>query len=84
MEDQVAHRSLFWPIVLIGVGIALLLSNLGLLAITQATVAKLWPVGLIALGLRALTEHRSPAWSAASGVAASLVLLLVSPMLGLA
>ncbi|MHB1293885.1 MAG: LiaF transmembrane domain-containing protein [Anaerolineae bacterium] len=87
MEEQVVHRSLFWPIVLIGVGVVWLLANLGALAVTHATLAHLWPIGLIALGLDALTERRAPAWGAAVGlvtVVAVLALLLAGPTLGLA
>ncbi len=46
---------LFWPIILIGVGSILLLSNLGVITGNPwATVFQLWPVLLIALGLEIL------------------------------
>jgi hypothetical protein len=52
--------SLFWPILLIGVGTFLLLERLGLLpAGMWAALAQLWPVLLILLGLDMLIGRRS-------------------------
>lgn len=44
------------PLVMLTVGVALLLSNLGY--VRFASVWKLWPVVLIAIGLNALTSRR--------------------------
>lgn len=67
--------SLFWPIALIGLGVLLLLSNMGLIPATGwAVLWRLWPIALIALGLDVLIGRRSIAGAIASGV---LILLLV-------
>lgn len=80
-------RSLFWPIVLIGVGIIWLLSNLGLIAdFSIGLLLRLWPVILIVIGLDILFGRRWPALSALIGVATValvVVLLLFAPQLGL-
>ena len=42
------YRSMFWPVILIGVGVIWLLSNLGLLpAASIAWLLNLWPLILI-------------------------------------
>lgn len=51
--------SVFGPIVMLTVGAALLLKNLGYVKLES--IWKLWPVILIALGLNALFAHRSKA-----------------------
>lgn len=51
--------SFFGPLVMLTVGAALLLQNLGYLR--MSSVWKLWPVILIALGLNALFANRSKA-----------------------
>ncbi len=57
MEDQTDKKprrrgSLFWPLLLIAVGIFLLLDNVGVLkGDTWATIISLWPVLLIVIGL---------------------------------
>ncbi|MBN1249555.1 MAG: hypothetical protein JXC32_17975 [Anaerolineae bacterium] len=67
--------SLFWPIALIGLGVLLLLSNMGLIPATSwAVLWRLWPIALIALGLDVLIGRRSIAGAIAGGV---LILLLV-------
>jgi len=57
------HRpSLFWPIVLIGVGLILLLSNMGVITGNPwPVVLNLWPVLLIVAGLDILLGRRTPA-----------------------
>ena len=68
-------HSLFWPIALIGAGVLLLLSNMGLIPATGwAVLWRLWPIALIALGLDVLIGRRSVAGAIASGV---IILLLV-------
>ena len=70
---------LFWPIVLIGVGAILLLSNLGVIkGDPWAIIFQLWPVLLIALGLEILFG-RSTGWGAV--VSALLGLALVGSVL---
>lgn len=77
------HRhapSLFWPMALIGLGVVLLLSNMGLIPATGwAVLWRLWPIGLIALGLDVLIGRRSVAAAIASGV---LILVLIGTAIG--
>jgi hypothetical protein len=88
MDNRSRYRSLFWPIVLIGVGIIWLLANLGLLpGQNLAILARLWPLLLIAVGLDLLIGRRVPLIGALIGlgtVAVVIALLLVGPGLGLA
>ena len=78
---QAAHRkhrrapSFFWPIILIGAGLALLLSNLGYLPWQSwRALWRLWPLLLIGLGIDVLIGRRSMLGSIVSGV---LLLLLI-------
>jgi hypothetical protein len=60
MEERHHHRSLIWPILLVGAGILLLLNNLGYLPWDiWGTLWRLWPVLLIAAGLELIIGHRS-------------------------
>lgn len=56
------HRhtpSLFWPVILIGTGVILLLSNMGLLAVDAlAVIWRLWPVIFIVIGIDILFGRR--------------------------
>ncbi len=82
------YRSLFWPLVLIGVGVVWLLGNLGLISgANLAVLFRLWPLLLIAIGLDLLFGRQSPAVGALIGVGTVIVviaLMLVGPGLGLA
>ena len=61
--------SFFWPLVLIGAGVLLLLSNLGYLSWSSWNVLlRLWPVLLIALGIDVLFGRRSIAGAVISGL----------------
>lgn len=51
--------SIFGPLIMLTVGAALLLKNLGYLKLES--IWKLWPVILIALGLNSLFAHRAKA-----------------------
>jgi hypothetical protein len=66
------HRpSLFWPIVLIGVGLIFLLNNAGVIQGNPwALIWRLWPVLLIVIGLDILFGRRSAAGSIISAVLA--------------
>ncbi len=65
--------SVFWPIVLIGAGIMLLLSSLGYVPWRSwGVIWRLWPLLIIALGIDVLIGRRSVA-----GAIVSAVLLLV-------
>jgi hypothetical protein len=66
--------SLVGPTLLIGLGVILLLSNLGVLDWSLWNVLQLWPVLLIAAGLEILLGRRS-VWG--NLIAAFLVLLLI-------
>jgi hypothetical protein len=68
--------SLFWPLVLVGAGVILLLSNLGYLPWQSWNVLwRLWPLLLIALGVDLLIGRRSLVGAIVSAV---LILLLIS------
>ncbi len=61
--------SFFWPIVLVGAGVLLLLSNLGYISWTSWNLLlRLWPVLLIALGIDLLFGRRSIAGAILSGL----------------
>jgi hypothetical protein len=80
-------RSLFWPLLLIGVGLVWLFSNLGILQPASLGVLfRLWPLILIVIGLNLLFGRRSPALSNLIGIGSVVViigLMLVGPSLGL-
>ena len=53
-------RSLFWPILLIGVGVMLLLNNLGIVSWnTWNLIWRFWPLVLVAIGIDVLFGQRS-------------------------
>jgi hypothetical protein len=83
-----AYRSLFWPVVLIGVGILWMLANLNVLPNnTFASVFRLWPLLLIACGLDVMIGRRSPVVGGVIGllfVGGLLGLVMAGPALGLA
>jgi hypothetical protein len=67
--------SLFWPLVLVSVGVLLLLSNLGYLpGASWNLLWRLWPLLLIALGIDVLIGRRSLVGAIVSGV---LILMLI-------
>ncbi len=75
-------RSVFWPIVIIGLGVLLLLSNMGLFPTSAwAVLWRFWPVALIALGIDVIFGRRTVGGAVAGGV---LVLLLLGMAIGLA
>jgi hypothetical protein len=74
--------SLFWPIVIIGAGVALLLSNLGYLPWSSWNILwRLWPLLLIALGVDLLIGRRSVFGAIVSAV---LIAALVGGAIALA
>lgn len=81
------QHSLFWPILLIGVGVILLLSNLNI--ITTANVEALlalWPLLLVAFGLEILFGRRSTLASGLIGllmVGVVIFILVAGPRVGL-
>lgn len=87
MEHR-SYRSLFWPIVLIGVGVIWLLGSMGIIPNASfAALISLWPVILIIIGLDILIGRRSAFGGAIVGLAAVAlvaVVLIAGPSLGLA
>ena len=81
------QRSIFWPIVLIGVGVILLLANFNLITTANlATLSSLWPLLLVALGLEILIGRRSTLASGLIGllvVGAFIFILVAGQKLGL-
>lgn len=86
-KDRYRYRSLFWPILLIGVGAAWLLANLGIMPdVNFGFLLRLWPIALIAIGLDILFARRSPVLGALLGlaaVAAVIGLIVFAPQLGI-
>jgi hypothetical protein len=85
-EGPARQRSLFWPIVLISIGVIWLLGNLGVISSTNLVVlGRLWPLILIIVGLELLIGRNTPALSALigiGGVVLLVVLMLLGPSLG--
>lgn len=80
------YRSLFWPLVLIGLGAFWLLVNFDVIAWSQLRLLlRLWPLLLIAIGLDIVIGRRSPVLSALIAiavVAAAVVLVVIGPSMG--
>lgn len=74
MERDNRHGKLVGPTILIGVGIILLLNNLGYLEWSFWDILNLWPILLIAAGLELLVGRRS---LLGSFIAALIVLALI-------
>jgi len=71
--------SLFWPIVLIGAGVVLLLANLGYLPrLSWGVIWKLWPLLVVALGVDLLIGRRSVVGAIVSAV---LICVLIAGIL---
>lgn len=79
--------SLFWPVVLIGAGIILLLRNLGYLpAFNWNALLRLWPLVLVVIGLDLLFGYKAPWVGGLIGlltVAAVVAFIFYSPALGI-
>jgi len=73
------RRPLFWPVVLIGLGVVALLFNVGWLDWDKvARLYRLWPILLIALGVAILLRGRLPGRLASIFGAVLLILVLVA------
>jgi hypothetical protein len=69
MDNNRNKRSLFWPVVLIGVGIVWMLYNLDLISNVNLSAAiQLWPLLLIGIGMDLLFGRRFPIVSALIGL----------------
>ena len=81
------YRSLFWPILLIGVGLIWLLGNMGILPSPGlGLLFRMWPLILVVIGLDILFGRRSPIIGALIGlgaVALAIALIYLAPTLGL-
>ncbi len=72
---------LFWPIIFIGGGVILLLSNLGYLVVNSwAMLWQLWPVLLIVIGLDVMFGRRG-LWG--SVISAFLALIVIAGVVAL-
>ncbi len=81
-ERPSRSRSVFWPIILVGAGVLLLLSNMGIFPVSGWDVLwRFWPVLLIALGIDVVFGRRSLGGAVAGGV---LILLLLGMAIGVA
>lgn len=78
--------ALFWPALLIGVGVLLLLSNLGIVGkISLINVFRLWPLILVAVGLQILFGRDNPWMSnliAVAVVLCAVAFLAYAPIMG--
>ncbi|MGD8864542.1 MAG: LiaF-related protein [Anaerolineales bacterium] len=60
MNNSDRYRSIFWPVLLVGFGVIWLMINLGFLpGWSWASLWRLWPLFLIAIGLDLLIARRS-------------------------
>lgn len=86
-HDYPRYRSLFWPMIFIGVGTAWILYNAGIFTGEHLSVIfKLWPLLLVAIGLDLLFGRTSPSRGATIGLAFVgfiLALMYVGPSLNL-
>ena len=86
MEDR-RFTNIFWPLLLISVGIIWLLSNLELLPrFSINAFFSLWPLILVAVGLNLLFAARFPwlrPWIAVGTLALAVALVILSPNLGI-
>ncbi len=86
MSSQPRYRSLFWPMILIGVGLIWFLANINIIPnFNPLTLINLWPLVLIALGLDLLFGRKSPLIGLLIGlgtIGAGVVILLAAPNLG--
>lgn len=87
MINEPRKNSLFWPIILIGAGLILLLRNLGVLESFNFNVLlRLWPLILVVIGLDLIFGRRYP-WAGALiallAVGGVIAFLYFAPNLGI-
>ena len=87
MEQRSKRTSFFWPILLIGAGILLLLRNLGFLQnFNFGFLLNLWPLLLVVIGLDLIFGRRFPWAGAVIGlftIGAVVALFYYAPALGI-
>lgn len=87
MEYKRKGSSFFWPVVLIGVGVILLLRNLEIIPVFNLSVLlRLWPLILVVIGLDILFGHRASWVGGVIGLLAVggiIAFLMLSPSLGI-
>jgi hypothetical protein len=89
MEDnrRFSYRSLFWPILLIGIGAIWLLANMEMIPRNSWwTLLRFWPIFLIAIGLDLIFGRRSALLGGIIGaglVGIAILILLAAPSLNL-
>lgn len=72
------YRSLFWPVVLIGVGVVWLLANLEVISgLSVAALLRFWPLVLVFIGLDLLIGHRALWVGGALGLLAVVVAVVL-------
>lgn len=80
------HRSPFWPLLLISLGLVWVLSNIGVLSGANLNMLfRLWPLVLIIIGLQLLVgggRSNLGTWIGIVGVVLIVALVLVGPSLG--
>lgn len=85
MENR-PYRSLFWPIILITIGLVWFLGNINVIPnFNPLSLLNLWPLLLIALGLDLIIGRRSPLFGLLIGlatVAGAVAILMAAPNLG--
>ncbi|MGB2894655.1 MAG: DUF5668 domain-containing protein [Anaerolineales bacterium] len=85
-KNRSGYHSLFWPILLIGVGVIWLLGSLNLLPVPSLRLLlRLWPLALIIIGLDIIIGRRSPIIGSIIGlgsIALIIGLLFLAPTLG--
>ena len=85
-KNRSSYRSIFWPVLLIGVGVIWLLGSLNLIPVPNLRLLlRLWPLALVVIGLDILIGRRSPVISSIIGIgsiALIIALLFLAPTLG--
>ncbi len=86
-KGSLRYRSIFWPILLIGVGVLWLLINLEIIpGVNWRILWRFWPLILIAIGLDVIFSRRTPILGALLGfgtVGLAILILVLAPSLGL-
>ncbi|MBL8163218.1 MAG: hypothetical protein JNJ61_14620 [Anaerolineae bacterium] len=85
--NRFQNRSYFWPLILIGVGVIWLLTNIGILqSANMQVLLRLWPLVLIVIGVEILLRRSQPqlaTWIGIGAVVLIVALMLVGPAIGL-